>query len=178
MMGAAVFDGCASGFTVYYLDGVMGFSNPWYGYPTAVIARQDGDYIYIVTDGNATITGYTGAGGAISIPATLGGYPTVAIGDSVFSNNGSLTSVIIPDSVTSIGGYAFYNCWQLTSLTLSSSLTSIGDWAFYYCYNLTSVTIPDSVTTIGGYAFLYCYGLTMEGTRLLLLQFDQLNSFE
>ena len=64
MMGAAVFDGCASGFTVYYLDGVMGFSNPWYGYPTAVIARQDGDYRYTVTDGNATITGYTGAGGA------------------------------------------------------------------------------------------------------------------
>ena len=84
MMGAGVFDGCASGFTVYYLDGVMGFSNPWYGYPTAVIARQDGDYRYTVTDGNATITGYTGAGGEISIPATLGGYPTVAIGDSVF----------------------------------------------------------------------------------------------
>ena len=124
MMGAGVFDGCASGFTVYYLDGVMGFSNPWYGYPTAVfgsssttttIGGPEGDYIYIVTDGNATITGYTGAGGDISIPATLGGYPTVAIADSVFRTIADLTSVIIPDSVTNIGGYAFYYCSQLTT---------------------------------------------------------------
>ena len=79
-------------------------------------ADQDGDYTYTVALGEATITGYTGTGGDISIPAALGGYPTVAIGDYAFSNgeinNTTLTSVIIPSSVTTIGIDAFrrYQC--------------------------------------------------------------------
>ena len=58
-----------------------------------VSAAQDGDYIYTVNNGNATIIGYTGAGGAITIPSTLGGYPMVAIGRNAFSNCASLTSI-------------------------------------------------------------------------------------
>jgi hypothetical protein len=49
---------------------------------SSAFAAQDGDYTYTVSGGNATITAYTGAGGAITIPATLGGYSTVAIGDN------------------------------------------------------------------------------------------------
>ena len=63
---------------------------------SSAFADQDGDYTYTVSGGNATITAYTGAGGAISIPATLGGYPTVAIGDYVFNHNSSLTGVACP----------------------------------------------------------------------------------
>jgi len=71
-----------------------------------------------------------------------------------------LTSIIIPNSVTSIGNGAFFKCSGLTSVTIPNSVTSIGDDAFAYCTGLTSVTIPNSVTTIGDYAFCGCGGLT------------------
>ncbi|MDR0475374.1 MAG: leucine-rich repeat domain-containing protein [Treponema sp.] len=105
-----------------------------------------------------------------SVPATLktviitgGG----SIGDYAFLDCSGLTSVTIPNSVTSIGGSAFSNCSGLTSVTIPDSVTSIGERAFYYCERLVSVTIPDSVTSIGDNAFGSCTGLTrvtFEGT--------------
>lgn len=67
-----------------------------------------------------------------------------------------ITNLIIPNSVTSIGGYAFYNCSGLTSVTIPNSVTSIGERAFLFCSGLTSITIPNSVKSIGNYAFLFC----------------------
>jgi len=77
-----------------------------------------------------------------------------------FDGCSGLTSVTIPNSVTSIGNYAFYNCSGLTSVTIPNSVTSIGGGAFYNCSGLTSVTIPNGVTSIGGGAFYNCSGLT------------------
>ena len=71
-----------------------------------------------------------------------------------------LTSITIPDSVTSIGWRAFHGCYSLTSVTIGSGVTSIGDYAFCRCDSLTSITIPDSVTSIGDYAFSYSDSLT------------------
>ena len=82
------------------------------------------------------------------------------IGNSAFSGCSGLTSVTIPNSVTSIGSGAFYGCSSLTSVTIPNSVTSIGSSAFYGCSSLTSVTIPNSVTSIGSYAFCNCSGLT------------------
>ena len=55
---------------------------------------------------------------------------------------------------------AFYGCTSITSVVIPSSVTSIGEWAFYGCTNLTSAPIPSSVTSIGERAFQGCYGLT------------------
>ncbi|MBP3369985.1 MAG: leucine-rich repeat domain-containing protein, partial [Clostridia bacterium] len=83
-----------------------------------------------------------------------------SIGSSAFFNCDSLTSVTIGDSVESIGSYAFCECDSLTSVVIPDSVTSIGSDTFYGCDSLTSVTIPDSVTSIGSYAFYRCTSLT------------------
>jgi hypothetical protein len=127
---------------------------------SSAFADQDGDYTYTASGGNATITGYTGAGGAISIPATLGGFPTVSIGNYAFTENNTITSAIIPASVTSIRHGAFRSCSGLTSVAIPNSVTSIEGQAFEHCTSLTSVTIPDSVTSIEGNAFSDCTALT------------------
>ena len=81
------------------------------------------------------------------------------IGISAFSST-SLTSVTIPEGVTSIGNDAFYNCTSLTSVSIPSSVTSIGTWAFQSCSSLTNITIPEGVTSIANYTFDGCSSLS------------------
>ena len=67
----------------------------------------------------------------------------------------SISSVSIPEGVTSIKEYTFLECANLTSIVLSNGITSIGEGAFEYSC-ITSIEIPDSVTSIGEYAFYNC----------------------
>lgn len=71
-----------------------------------------------------------------------------------------ITSITIPNSVTSIGKGAFYQCKSLTSITIPSSVTTIEDSAFWECEGLTSATIGNGVKSIGKMAFIYCTSLT------------------
>ena len=83
-----------------------------------------------------------------------------SIGGWAFSYCWGLTSINIPNSVTAIGAGAFEGCDGLTSVDISNSVTSIGRYAFLNCWNLTSINIPNSVTSIGAGAFEYCTELT------------------
>jgi hypothetical protein len=107
-------------------------------------AAQFGDFTYTATATDVTLTGYTGTGGAITIPSSIASLPVISISNSAFSSKSSITSVTIPNSVTSIGYYAFGGCSGLRSIFISSSVTSIGDSSFTNCESLTNVTVDTS----------------------------------
>lgn len=91
------------------------------------------------------------------------GLPVTAIGESAFKKqygNYYLTSVHIPDTITTIGQGAFYGCSGLTSVTIPDSVTTIGNSAFNGCNKLNTVSLGKNVTSIGEDAFLYCKALT------------------
>ena len=102
--------------------------------------------------------GYTGDESKIELPANIDGNVYVINRYAFYDSN--LTSVIIPDSVTSIGDHAFSDCGSLTSVIIPDGVTSIGDSTFSRCSSLISVIIPDSVKSIGDYAFSSCGSLT------------------
>ncbi len=83
-----------------------------------------------------------------------------SIGNATFSGCSSLMSITLPNSVTSIGNATFSGCSSLMSITLPNSVTSIGNATFYDCSSLTSITIGKGVTSIGEYAFRGCSSLT------------------
>ncbi|GMO57720.1 MAG: hypothetical protein Ta2A_03210 [Treponemataceae bacterium] len=123
-------------------------------------AQSESDFTVSTENGKVTITKYTGKGGAVVIPAKIGGNPVTSIGWFVFSGCTGLTSVSIPAGVTSIGMSAFENCTSLTSVTIPARVTDIGSSAFRGCTGLTTISIPASVTSIGDGAFGSCTGLT------------------
>ncbi len=84
---------------------------------------------------------------------------TVTSLGEAFYRCSSLTTIVIPNSVTSIDSWAFSNCSGLTSISISNSVTSIEEYTFSGCSGLISVTIPSSITCIGGCAFSGCMGL-------------------
>jgi hypothetical protein len=117
-------------------------------------------YITATNQGAITITGFVGGGvGALVIPGTLNNLPVAGIGASAFAGCTNITSVTIPNSVTSIGDYAFSSCGSLGSVLIGNSVSNIGNYVFAFCTNLTGLTIPDSVTGIGSNAFQNCTSL-------------------
>jgi hypothetical protein len=124
-----------------------------------------GDIEYTVTGespNKVTITGNSFTGSVLVIPSSVSHagaeYAVTGIGNNAFVYSG-LTSITIPDSVTSIGNYTFRGCTGLTSITIPNSVISIGDYAFRDCSGLTLFIIPNSVISIGNGTFFDCYGL-------------------
>ena len=83
-----------------------------------------------------------------------------SIGSYSFQNCSNLTNITIGNSVAKINSYAFDGCISLTNITIPNSATNIGPYAFASCISLTNITIPDKVTSIGSHAFAWCRGLT------------------
>ena len=138
------------------------------------------DFTYTNTNGTITITGYTGPGGDVAIPAAIDGLPVTGIGDSAFYGLTNLTGITIPASVTNLGDAAFAACVNLAHLAIGKGITTIkggyeqgydkATWGtFMWCSSLTRLAIPDNVTKIGDGithlggalgAFYGCSGLT------------------
>ena len=118
----------------------------------------------------------------VVLPVKYKGLPVKEIAALAFSMDYDLTSVVIPEGITSIGAYAFDQCLNLQSIKIPNSVIEIGESAFTACVRLTnvdlgtgvqsigysafsscrallSITLPASVRSIGDYAFLNCYRL-------------------
>jgi len=148
----------------------------------AAVPFQSGDYTCYDIGGTITTVGYTGPGGVVVVPATIEGKPVVSIGIWTFYNCTSLTSVTIPDSVTSIGYEAFGWCSNLTKAYFLGNAPSMG-WGvfsgyarnFTICYTAESTGF--STPKWEGYPAKVCednqcaaeaiYGETSEQTELL-----------
>ena len=145
--GSGSTGGASTGKKVKYYTPI----NSQYGYSGLNTGTDSSGKTYTVfdysldDDGNATITKYNGNVSALSIPDVLDGHKVVGIGVNVFKNHTELRTVIIPDSVKSIGAWAFYGCKNISSVRLSKNVTSIGAYAFYDCDALTSIEIPKSL---------------------------------
>lgn len=139
------------------------------------------DFTYTTTDKKVTITGYTGSAEVVNIPFFINGYPVIAIANSAFAGNKTITkvkflepmktigyaafsnctsleSVELNDRLEKIESYAFSNCTNLKTINFESAtvLNSIGSKAFYRCISLINASFPDSLEYINQYAFQYC----------------------
>jgi len=116
------------------------------------------DYTFEIdgTTGEAKLTGYTGDGGYIIIPADHEGYPVTSIGEGAFEGNDKLIGVYIPASIRTVGSRAFKGCTALCELNLPNRLAKVGGYAFSDCTSLAEVILPESVTHIYGFAFCGC----------------------
>ena len=117
-----------------------------------------GDFQFYTSDGIHSLVNYIGKDTEIVLPDSYNG-ESYNIGECAFSGCSSLTTITIPEGVTSIGERAFYNCSSLKSITIPEGVTSIGEYTFSGCSSLTDITIPEGVTSIGKYAFSSCSSL-------------------
>ena len=137
-----------------------------------------GGISYSVNTTNKTasvVSNYYGVySGNIIIPETIiydnTTYSVTSIGEDAFYKSG-ITSVTIPNSVTSISENAFLDCHQLEFVTIGNSVTTIGEYAFRYCYRLTeliSLAVNPPTCGIGRYSFAFGDGVNKAACRLLV----------
>ena len=117
------------------------------------------DFAFTPDNTAVIVTKYNGIAADVTIPSRYKGKPVTAINNAVFPNS-AVTSVTIPDSVTSIPDAAFVNCSELTNISIPNSVTYIGLSAFSSCTSLKSITLPSSLRSISEALFFGCSQLT------------------
>lgn len=121
---------------------------------TPLVFDLVGSSAYSVRAANTSISG------DIDIPQTYNGKPVVVIQNSGFKDCSSLTSILIPNSIKSIGINAFENCSNITEITIPEGVTLIGNNTFKGCVKLASASFPTSIESFGANAFAGCTSLT------------------
>lgn len=146
-IGSGAFRDCEFLDSLSIADSATGIgSNVFSGTPW--FAAQ-GEFVIL----NDILLGYQGTESDVVIPDNV-----TAIGACAFMES-DLTSVNIPEGVTSINGSAFYNCYWLERVNIPDSLVNINYRAFGNCYRLEEIYIPEGVLNIEGEAFANCFGL-------------------
>lgn len=127
----------------------------------AFAEESSSGYRYIADDAqkSATITGYNGNALSLKIPAEIDGYKVKSLKSEAFKGKNTLTSVTIPDTVTSIGSSCFSGCTLLATVNLGAGVSTIGENAFENCSFLHDITIPKATSFIGDNAFYGCKNL-------------------
>ena len=102
-------------------------------------------------------------GGAVAIPAKLGGYPVVGINDGAFEDCENIASITVPNGVKTIG-YAFAWCSSLTKITIPASVTDIADDAFTWCARLATINLNSN-----NKSFVYTGGMLLSADKKRIL---------
>lgn len=161
-IGANAFAGCTNLTSVTY-GGDWSNLTIQSGNPAVQDAANEQlfDFKFILNNTAVIVTRYRYKGTAadVTIPSRYKGKPVTMIDHAAFFNS-VVTSVTIPDSVTSIGDNAFGFCSQLTNISIPNSVTDIGFSAFAHCTSLKSITLPSSLSSISEALFSGCSQLT------------------
>lgn len=96
------------------------------------------EYKYTTSNGEVTITEYTGSSLDITIPSFINGNPVTCIGEEAFKGK-QIRSVVIPSGVKKIEWFAFSGCTSLESITIPSSVMSVCYGAFDYCPKIMTI---------------------------------------
>lgn len=164
-IGSNAFAGCTNLTSVNYIGGDWSKLTIQSGNPAVEDAAKDAaneqlfDFEFILNNTAVIVISYKGTAADVTIPSRYKGKPVTAINNAAFLNS-AVTSVTIPDSITSIPDAAFINCFQLTNISIPNSVTYIGYFAFNSCTSLKSITLPSSLSTISRALFSGCSQLT------------------
>ena len=159
-IGSNAFAGCTNLTSVHYAGDWSNLTIQS-GNPAVQDAANEQlfDFEFILNNTAVIVNSYNGTAADVTIPSRYKGKPVTAINNAVFPNS-AVTSVTIPDSITSIPDAAFANCSQLTNISIPNSVTSIGYSAFSSCTSLKSITLPSSLSSISEALFSGCSQLT------------------
>jgi len=128
-------------------------------------ATLQAQFYFTTNNGSITITGYTGTGKTVTIPASINGLPVTSIGTTAFYDC-TLTNITIPSSVTSISANAFEEVSSLASVTIPSGVTNMGVPTFNVCTSLTNITVAAS-----NQVYSSMNGVVFDPNKLTLLEY-------
>ncbi|MHC1786565.1 MAG: leucine-rich repeat protein [Christensenellales bacterium] len=117
-------------------------------------------FTYSVANKEATITGYSGPGGLLRLPNTIGGCSVTSVGASAFQNIPSITGVVFPEGLKSIQANAFAACTNLEYLKFATTIETIGVSAFSTCIKLNNAFLPPKLDAVESGTFSGCTNLT------------------
>ena len=158
----------AEGITAHGADGepIVGTLETG-AYDVTSTDNGDGTQTLEIIDGGGSSGGFTPpAVGFVPSAWDADGYITDGtwygntIPKNAFREYERLTSISLPEGITTIGDSTFYNCLNLALTSLPEGITTIGSYTFNNCRKLTSISLPEGITTIGYEAFSYCIELT------------------
>jgi hypothetical protein len=152
------------------------YNSPWYSYLKNIknvvicegVSSIGDNAFYVCDDDGLTFVNIFGSDTTIDdnfpnycgVTSVIIPNSVISIGRHAFRNCRNLTSIVIPNSVLTIGSSAFSDCHSLTTFNIPNSITIIESYVFDGCSNMNSVSIPNSVTYIKYSAFRGCHSLT------------------